>query len=206
MKILLAGSNWVEGLGVSLKELNPNYEIDVLVNKQEMDYIEQIQSYRFLNAVDITLIIPPDPLIDNFVHNPWFNDYDHLLKIQRKNIEKRYNALNNIGKPVYCMGGTNKVELNSANYTNLINLCESIPNFLEPDWDHPDVYFAKNSLWYPINPDTPQDTIDKLIKDCDVWGELFRSDYFTIKQGNWLPNNNGYEKIVKMVKEKLNLP
>jgi len=206
MKILLAGSNWIEGLGETFKRLNPNYEIDILVHRPGIHYVDQIESYRFLHAVDIILVIPIDPLIGDFVHNPWFDGYEHLLRIQRKHIDKRYNALNKIGKPVYCMGGTNKVELDSANYINLINLCDSIPNFLEPEWNHPDVYFAKESLWYPINPNTPQDTIDKLIKDCDVWGELFRSDYFTIKQGNWLPNSNGYEKIVKMVKEKLNLP
>lgn len=206
MKILLAGDTWAEGLGKTFKRLNPNYNIDILVDKPEKNYTEQLQSYRFLNAVDIVLVILPDPLKGDFIHNPWFNDYDHLLKIQNKNINKKYNALNNIGKPVYCMGGTNKIDPDIVNYSNLVNLCESIPNFLEPEWNHPNVYFAKNSFWYPINPDTSQDAIDKLMQNCDVWGDLFRSDYFTIKQNNWFPNNNGYEKIVEMVKEKLNLP
>lgn len=210
MKILLAGDNWIQGFGTIFKKLNPTYEIDILVNTPESYYIEQIKSYRFLNAVDVILVIPIDPLLGDFVHNPWFDDYDHLLRMQSKNTDKRYNALNNIGKPIYCLGGTNKIYSNIEKFPNLINLCESIPNFLEPEWNHPEVYFARNSVWYPLNPDITKETMDRIIQDCDAWGNLFRSEYFTVNHavnhGNWLPNETGYEKIVEMVKEKLNLP
>lgn len=202
MKILLAGDVWAEGLAEAFKKTNPHYQI-------EQVNIDALEFYKGLATVDFALVIPSDPLLKDFMHNPWFDDYDHLLQIQNEKVNMLYTMLNKIfmhGKSFYLMGGTNKIDPDIANYANLINLCESIPNYLEPNWNHPEVYFAKNSIWYPINPDTPQETIERLIQDCDVWGNLFRSEYFKIHQNNWYPNDNGYEKIVEMVKEKLNLP
>ena len=202
MKILLAGDVWAEGLAEAFKKTNPHYQI-------EQVNIDALEFYKGLTTVDFALVIPSDPLLKDFMHNPWFDDYDHLLQIQNEKVNMLYTTLNEIfmhGKSFYLMGGTNKIDPDIANYANLINLCESIPNYLEPEWQHPKVYFAKNSIWYPINPDTPQETIERLIQDCDVWGNLFRSEYFKIHQNNWSPNDNGYEKIVEMVKEKLNLP
>jgi len=227
MKILLAGDSWAWGDGDD--KYHPRSNINAIrgityhltknyphivqnVSKagcNNYHIVNQLKSNRFIKAVDYILVILTDPL-RNVPLKPinWFKDYDNLLEIQNSSINRTYKDLNNLGLPIYCMGGTNKLDPDIKNYPNLINLCPSLPEFLVEDWTAPKIFFSAN--WHKkisTYDKVPVETLDKLIEDYDQWLKLSQSQspYFS-DPDKWHPNHEGYKKITEMVKEKLNLP
>ena len=128
----------------------------------------------------------------------WFDDHLHLLSIQRDILDETYKTLNDIGIPIYLVGGCSKVDTELlSKYSNLTCIMPSIPEFLSPGYTHPTIFGF--SQW--------QKRID------DKW-DLDTIDYILdqIKSTEWLhancphffddifhPDSEGYRKVAEHI-------
>ena len=106
--------------------------------------------------------IQTDPLRDLRPYKKFkeLNRLDLLIEKQKELIDETYKNLNKLGYSIHCMGGCGKLNLELINkYENLIPFIESIPEFLIPNYSHPDVWFSD---WIDLIDD--QFTIEELDK------------------------------------------
>lgn len=119
------------------------------------------------NNINLVIFIQTDPLrdlrpFDGFKDQ--FKTYDQLIEYQNYSLSITYDQLNNIGKPIICLGGCSKLNLSLIkNFSNLVPLIPSIPEWLEPDYTMPEIWFS--DWWHEIGRQFDIDSLDKLLQN-----------------------------------------
>lgn len=183
---------------ISIPGANNEQVIDKLndhINEMPWDYIFWFQTDPLRTFRDTT----PQ---DYTTYNKWFNDYEHLINIQNNYLDSIYNALNQMNKPIYCIGGCSKINKNLLlKYKNLHLLIESVMELLIENFIQPNLWFSSD--WYQqLDERWNLDTIDKILDDrrkCDSLKEM--SPHFYKDSGH--PDREGHEKIFNFIKMNL---
>jgi len=82
-------------------------------------------------------------------------NFKSVLEISEKQYDllvKSYTTLNEIGQPVYCLGGCSKINVEMiSSFHNLIPVIPSITEFLLQDYKHPSVWQSNPDVVIPEN-------------------------------------------------------
>ena len=222
IKVLLAGDSWGVGQGSdkSISDfINDEDGIrcdNVSKNGCNHRYIfESIQQALILNQYDYIVCILTDPLRDIVrvkvrgektidFDKLGFNNYKTILEVSSRIQKKRYELLNSLNKKIYCLGGCFPLHSDIEEFENLIPICRSLPEYLNPGWEHPNVYFS--IPWdEQMKSSDDLELVNQLISDYDKWLELKDTEYFIKddKTDPWHPNILGYQKIHELVKQRV---
>jgi hypothetical protein len=217
MKILIGGDSW--GCGEWGYD-NGNYCIlhggldQYLINdghnvtntskgrSSNNDSIRRLKENLELDT-DITIWFQSDPLRDiNFI----CNSFDEIIFANNTILLENYKLLNELNKPIHCIGGCSKINLQMmSKFSNLIPLIESIPSFLYPQFNHPDIWisdFIWDDLYNQLNNDMLSALlIRKTIVDSLHFGEY--AEYF--QPDGRHPNRLGHFKIYDYIKSVVRL-
>jgi len=226
MKILLAGDSWTFRPRTEYYVPGPTSIADFLIQfghnvtniarpgRSNFFIINKMQNVLSNDTFDKIIFVQTDPLRDHVHANAntgweellpdikWFDDYKHLQSIMNNILDKTYKSLNDIGLPINLIGGCSKVNVDLiSKYSNLSCLMPSIPEFLQPGYNAPEIWGT--SRW--------QKKIDK------KW-DLETIDYILnqIKSTEWLHNNCphflndlmhpdvfGYKKVAEYISDYL---
>lgn len=177
------------------------------ISKSKLSNVEQIELLKSSNyRSNLVLWIQSDPLMDlrpyeNFETK--FTTYQQLLDEQNILINKTYSELNTLDQTIYCFGGSSKLNLDLIeNYSNLIPLVPSIPEFLLPNFVHPEIW---QSDWYTlVGRQFDIASIDKLLHNKKIQDSLETYKDLFWPDGNH-PNRHGLKILFDFVIKELDL-
>jgi len=115
----------------------------------------------------------------------YINSYDELITVQKTILLERLDYFNRLGKKIYLLGGTHKLdEKMIAPFNNLSILIPSITEFIYPDYKHPEVWPDKQIIG-SLN-QIPEEFLDELTHQYDLqyalnvekYEEYFKPDGF----------------------------
>jgi|TARA_R110000823_G_scaffold309715_2_gene434165 hypothetical protein len=213
IKVLLAGDSWGVGQG-SDKSISDFINKDGIqcdnVSKKggsHRDIFNSIQQALLTQHYDYIVCILTDPLRDSqggikvTLQKAGFDNYETIIDVLSRIQKKEYKLLNSLNKKIYCLGGCFPLHSDIEEFENLIPICVSIPEYLNPSWKHPEVFFSIS--WdETVEKLNDIELINQLIKDYDKWQELKETEYFD-EEDPWHPNELGYQKIYELVKQRV---
>jgi hypothetical protein len=129
-----------------------NFAVSQLTHVLQHDEFDYILWFQTDPLRDITNLLSKESIT-----------FDVLLEENRQQKNTVYCALNNLGVKIHCMGGCSKLDLDlMAQYPNLIAYIPSIPEWLEPNYVHPDIWV---SGWQKlISRQLDIDSLDQLVE------------------------------------------
>jgi hypothetical protein len=135
--------------------------------------------HAFDNSINLIIFIQTDPLRNLRPYNGFkdqFKTYDQLIEYQNYSLSITYDQLNNIGKPIICLGGCSKLNISFIkNFSNLIPLIPSIPEWLVPDYTMPDIW--QSDWWQQIGRQFDIDSLDKLLQNRKMQDSMAKKKY-----------------------------
>lgn len=147
-----------------------------------------------------------DPLRDlRPKFSPFYDEgvtFEKILNIQRTRTIKAFENFNKLDIPVYCMGGTVRLDLNLIkHYRNLIPFIPCITEYLEPKYEHPDIW---QSDWMEhVGSQFSLECLDKFLENKRKQDKLLEFKRHFWPDGAH-PNELGhfkiYEKACKILK------
>lgn len=174
MKILLAGDSWGigvfqgvaesygptgEGIKTILEDLSDDYQV-INVSKAGGSNEEILERIRpFSKDVEKIIFIQTDPFREHshyenrykILHKDFIDslvkDYSTLEEFFDHYYNKIYSELNNIGKPILCVGGWSKLHPSIEKYKNLIPAIPSATQTIISELEE-DVYLS-DFEWFP---------------------------------------------------------
>lgn len=122
-------------------------------------------------------------------------DYNFFIETSNRYLDDDYHKLNSIGKPIYCIGGISKLNVDlMSQYPNLIPFVESFPEFLYPNRLHPALCVGE---WMQhIERQVKLDALDKIQQDhanMMRWATDEYSEFFNV--GDSHPNTQAYNLL-----------
>jgi len=213
MKILIGGDSWgcgewgyVDGKYCVLhtgleKYLTDDGHTVKNTSKGRSSNNESIQ--RLTTDCDTILWFQSDPLRDAKIS---VNSFNEIEKLNIDLLLDNYHALNDLGSKIYVIGGCGKINLQMiSQFSNLIPLIESVPQFLYPQFNHPDIWisdFVWDHLYNTLNNNLLSHLLErKKIVDSLHFGEY--AEYF--QPDGRHPNRLGHYKIYEYIKSVLRL-
>lgn len=223
MKILITGDSF----GCGEWQIDPDLQSKILLHKGIEHYLLE-ENYDVLNVSiagspnkfaikrlslvldfnpDIILWFQSDPLRDLFPFNDFtekFNTFEELIELNNNILDNHYSTLNSLDKKIYCIGGCSKINSNLiVKYNNLIPLINSVPEFLFPEYKHPELW---HSGWQAeVHKIQDLKLLTKLlackVKQCKLITEQRYKDLFW--PDGMHPNRIGYYKIYEFIKSKI---
>lgn len=153
---------------------------------------------------DLIFWFQTDPLRDyrpytNFYET--FVEYNDFKKASINNLIESYELLNSFNKQIYCIGGCSKLDTNlMKDYTNLIPLIPSIPEFLLNDYVHPE--FWQSDWCYKVSLIKNIKTLEILLENKKKQWQLKDKKYLNFfgPDGEHA-NRHGYLEIYKFIKK-----
>lgn len=124
-------------------------------------------------------------------------NFEKILEIQHKLTVNAFENFNSLNKPIYCLGGTVKLDLELIkNYKNLIPIIPCITEFLEPTYVHPKLW---QSDWInKIDKQFSLECLDKFLVEKNKQDNLRNyKKYFWPDGGH--PNKLGHQKIYEKI-------
>jgi hypothetical protein len=213
MKILIGGDSWGCGewgyingnygiLHSGLEHyLKDNNHIVINTSKGRSSNNESIARINEALTDDTNLIIwfQSDPLRD--YHEIYFNKFTEILDINFKILDNNYKDLQNLGKKIYILGGCSKIsDKLILKYNNLTPLINSIPEFLYPQFVHPDIWvsdFVWDNLYNSLN----NEILENILKRKEIVDSLHFEPYTKYFQPDGRhPNRFGHQKIYEYLK------
>ena len=161
---------------------------------------------RLKNALnfdpDIILWFQSDPLRDNRPYDSFAdicNTWDNLINYNDSLLIENYKSLNDIGKKIYCIGGCSKIKINLVGeFSNLIPLIESVPEFLYPNYKHSEIWVSD---WIIKADSLSTDVLEPLLKtksSKDILKSKIHAKYFQPDGAH--PNRYGILKVYEQIK------
>jgi hypothetical protein len=146
---------------------------------------------------DILIWIQADPIRDlrpYITFQKDFNSFDQLITKQKELLNNSYATLNSINRPILCIGGCSKLDLDlMKQFNNLIPVIPSIYELFEPSYTHPVIWMSE---WHVlIGRQFDIDSIGKFSYNKDNQNALreLDSDYMSLDGTH--ANRTGYKKI-----------
>lgn len=129
--------------------------------------------------------------------------FEGILKAQHEQTIKAYEKFNKIGIPVYCMGGTVRLNIElMKNYSNLIPFIPCITEYLEPNYEHPDVW--QSDWMHQVGKQFSLECLDKFLINKRKQDNLLNyKEHFWPDGGH--PNKLGHYKIYQKACQELKL-
>jgi len=215
MKILIGGDSW--GCGewgnhngnycVLHKGLAQYFRDDgySVVNTSEGGSSNKESITRLKNTLDFKpdfiIWLQSDPMRDN---RPYTNlheyapTYEKLIELHNQILESNYKKLDSFNKKIYILGGCSKINLDLIEkYKNLIPIIPSIPEFLFPDFKHPQTWISD---WVIENLNNK--LLASLLKNKNLQDELWddpKYAYYFQPDGHH-PNRYGILKVYEYIK------
>jgi hypothetical protein len=129
--------------------------------------------------------------------------FESILEAQHQQTIKAFENFNSLGVPIYCMGGTVRLNLDLIkNYSNLIPFIPCISEYLEPDYEHPIIW---QSDWlHGIGRQFDLESLDKFVIEKRKQDNLRSFETHFWPDGGH-PNYLGHYKIYQKICKNLNL-
>jgi hypothetical protein len=156
---------------------------------------------------DIIIWFQSDPLRDNRPYDD-FTDicdtWNNLINYNNKLLLQHYKSLNDIGKKIYCIGGCSKIKTDFiVNFSNLVPIIESIPEFLYTQHKHPEIW---SSDWFIKVDKLSIDILKNLAKQKKWQDKLHFGEYQEYFQPDGChTNRKGHLKIYEHIKSVVRL-
>jgi hypothetical protein len=191
---LLLSANYVVG-DISLPGEHNPYTIEKLKTHIELspltyDYILWFQSDPLRRPKFIEKINSAD----NFSL-----DYEWFVSNSNEFLDQDYAQLNSLGKPIYCIGGLSKLNVEMLNkYENLIPLLISFPEFLFPNLPHPTLCVGEWMLH--LGKKVKLNSLDLIVQDhksMSLWATNKCKQYFNLGDGH--PNRDAYRLLFEYI-------
>ncbi len=166
MKILIAGDSWGKGewggnrpiydvSHLGLERYFRTKKYDVLnvsqggaSNQESIRNLSLSLSYKAWDYVFWFQTAPLRNLRPYPTFKKDFRSYKDLLDKSNDLLDKDYKNLNNLERPIHCIGGCSKLNLDLiSNYQNLIPLIPSATELILKDYKHPDIWIEE---WNPL--------------------------------------------------------
>lgn len=169
-----------------------------------------------LDFYDYVFWIQTDPLRDlrreSHISGQYTDEFHQLntasTLIDKSNqlLDTTYRYLNQFDRPIYCIGGCSRLNIDLLKkYKNLTPLISSVPEFLYPEYNHPDIW---HSDWlYSIEKNQLSlDNLDILLGYKQKQDLLYKEEYkeFFHPDGAH-PNRFGHQRIFDYICKTVNL-
>lgn len=126
-------------------------------------------------------------------------NYDFFIDTGNIYLSEDYHNLNSIGKRIYCIGGVSKLNTQlMAQYTNLVPLLESFPEFLYPDRPHPNLCIDEWMKY--IERQVKLDDLEKIQQEhakMFKWATKEYGEFFNL--GDSHPNRQAYALLSEYI-------
>ena len=214
MNICLIGDSWGRGewgheSGV-YKVLHPGIEhflkqkhlvLNLSNGATSIEYaISQLKCSLEHNNFDYIFWFKTDPLRNLSSHQLFNNkqvSFEDLITENYNQTKYSYTELNNLGVPIHCIGGCGKLNLDlMSSFTNLVPYIESLPTWLEPEFEHPEIWVSN---WINlVDKQFDLDSLDKLLNCKKEQDKLFQYKKYFWPDGRHM-NRLGHEILFNKI-------
>jgi hypothetical protein len=142
-----------------------------------------------------------DPLRDCKINCKTF---DEVIELNISSLLQNYNELNSLNKTIHVIGGCGKINTAMiSKFTNLIPLIESVPQFLYPDFVHPDIWIS-DFVWDDLYNTVDNNMLSQLLERKKIVDSMHDGKYYKYFQPDGRhPNRLGHQKIYEFIKIRL---
>jgi hypothetical protein len=218
MKILIGGDSWgcgewgyIDGNHITGKYcilhsglefyLRTDNHTVINTSSGRSSNFDSINRLKYHLDCDIIFWFQSDPLRDCEITCKTF---DEVVERNNKILLYNYNELNSLGKKINVIGGCGKINIDMiSKFTNLFPLIESVPQFLYPDFIHPDIWIS-DFVWDDLYNRLPNDMLSQLLERKKIVDSFHDKKYEKYFQPDGRhPNRLGHQKIYEFIKTRL---